>query len=426
MTTIHIFDTSVLITNPSAYNDFDNSDVIIPITVLDELDKLKKLPNEAGKNARVAVRRLDELSNTAPDLSLGTTLDNNVHLSIDTTTYPASSDALYGDVRILACAKAIAKERKKDDIIVVSNDLNMRVRARAMGMRAQSYNKNVSPNDLYAGVQYVENKEAVMALAKGSVKPSDYDLKLNANECVVFQENGVDVVKARKTAKDSIRAIKKATPWDLEARNTEQEFAIDLLLDPRIPLITFIGNAGTGKSLISLACGLEMVLNKKIYERMIIYRPTVSVDEGVGWLPGELDTKLAPWMQPIHDNLEVLMSKGESKAKATLDMYQKKGKIEIDALSFIRGRSIPNSFVLFDEAQNCSVSQIKTVLTRIGENSKIVLTGDISQIDNKDLDPINNGLSYVIEKFKGSPLSGHLTLTQGQRSPLATAAAELL
>ena len=833
--TIYIFDTSVLITNPSAYKDFHNANVIIPIAVLDELDKLKKLPNEAGKNARVAVRRLDEISQHAPDLSLGITLDNDIHLSIDTTTHPITGDALYGDVRILACAKS---HHKQEDVIVVSNDLNMRVRARAMGMLAERYDKNVAPNDLYSGVQYIEDNDAAGALlSKHTIKPSDYDLTLNANECIIFRDNGMDIAKGRKTSKDSIRIIKKATPWDLEGRNAEQELAIDLLLDPRIPLITFVGNAGTGKSLISLACGLEMVLNKRIYERMIIYRPTVDVDDGIGWLPGpqpldakiltpdgwttmgevkpgskvitkdgraadvleifpkgiksvykvittegtsteccedhlwltqtaenkkrqkpgsikstrqiidtlltkkgkpnhflprnapvhfnesklplapytlgvllgdghigdsisianqdneivervareisvfgcrlynngkditysitsdvynhkparkvqiinkrtnetqiyssiglaakaftsvkrntlsarcrtnytnsdyafsflecpirwtnpirnilynlgldgkkawnkfipdqykyqssiedrlallqglmdtygtvkingetsfcttskqlaldiieivrslggksflykernrigketfigkqkitsrrisyefdisfdnginpfylkrkaerygkkyihkigitsieyvgkkevqciliddpqhlyitddfivthnSLEEKLSPWMQPINDNLEVLMSKGEGKAKSTLEMYEKKGKIQMDALSFIRGRSIPNSFILFDEAQNCSMSQIKTVLTRVGEGSKVVLTGDISQIDNKNLDPMNNGLSYVIEKFKGHLLSGHLTLTKGERSPLATAAAELL
>lgn len=427
MTSIYILDTSVIITNPSAYKDFHDAEVIIPIVVLDELDKLKKQPNEAGKNARVAVRRLDEISQNTSDLSLGILLENNIHLYIDINQYPIVGDALYGDPHIISCANAIRKERKKDNTILVSNDLNMRVRARALGIEAEKYDKNVAANDLYSGVQYIQNDEmAGVLLSKGSVKTSDYGLKINPNECVVFQDNGVDIAKARKTSKDTLRVIKKATPWDLEPRNTEQELAIDLLLDPRIPLITFVGNAGCGKSLLALACGLEMVLNKRIYERMIIYRPTVDVDEGIGWLPGSLDEKMMPWMQPINDNLEVLMSTGEGKAKATLEMYQKKGKIEIDALSFIRGRSIPNSFVLFDEAQNCSISQIKTVLTRIGEGTKIVMTGDISQIDNKDLDPINNGLSYVIEKFKNNSLAGHLTLTQGQRSPLATAAAELL
>jgi PhoH-like ATPase len=418
----YILDTSVLIANPTAYNDFQNSEVVIPITVLDELDKLKKSPNEAGKNSRVAVRKLDEISKNSADLSLGISLENDIFLKIDIKNYPITGDALYGDTRILACAKA------QTDPVVVSNDLNMRVRARAMGMQAESYDKNVSTTDLYAGVRYIDNETALSDIvAKGSIKASEYNINLNPNECVVFQQEGKDVVKARKTAKDTLRLIKSHKPWDLEARNTEQEIAIDLLLDTRIPLITFIGNAGTGKSIIALACGLELVLSKKVYDRMIIYRPTVEADDGIGYLPGTMEEKLLPWMQPINDNLEVLMGNDDpKKARADLDMFKKKGKIEVDVLSYIRGRSIPNAFILFDEAQNCSASQIKTVLTRVGEGSRIVLTGDISQIDNKNLDPMNNGLSYAIEKFKSSPLSGHLTMTKGERSPLATAAAELL
>jgi PhoH-like ATPase len=212
----------------------------------------------------------------------------------------------------------------------------------------------------------------------------------------------------------------------LEAKNSEQELAIDLLMDQRIPLITLVGNAGCGKTILALACALELVLEKKLYDRLIIYRPTVNLDEGIGFLPGLESEKLAPWMQPIYDNLEVLLSDSETKSKTMIEMLQKKGKIEMSALSFIRGRSIPNSLIIFDEAQNCSSHQIKTVLTRVGANSRVILTGDISQIDNKNLDPTNNGLSYVIEKFKGSHLGGTVHFIHGQRSPLATEAAKLL
>jgi PhoH-like ATPase len=420
----YIFDTSALITNPTAYYDFHNSTVVIPITVLDELDKLKKQPNEAGKNARVAIRKLDEISKTAPDLSLGILLENDVFLKIDTTNYPVIGDALYGDTRILACAKG------QEEPIIVSNDLNMRVRARAMGMRADSYDKNAAPSDLYSGIQYVKDDAVFKKLsAKSSIKVSDLGLKLNPNECVIFQDhNGKELATRCKATKDTLLAVKKQIPWGLEAKNSEQDLAIDLLLDTRIPLVTFVGSAGTGKSILALACGLEMVLSKKIYERMIIYRPTVDMDNGIGWLPGDLATKLEPWIQPINDNLEVLLKvkDGEKKSKSMMELYRENGKIQVDALSYIRGRSIPNSFILFDEAQNCSAAQIKTVLTRIGEGSKICITGDISQIDNKDLDPTNNGLSYLIEKFKESSLSASITFLHGQRSELASAAAELL
>jgi PhoH-like ATPase len=422
--TTYLFDTSVLITNPTAYNDFPNSDIVLPITVLDELDKLKKLPNEAGKNARVAIRKLDEISKTAADLSLGVQLTNGAFLKIDTTNHPITGDALYGDTRIIACAKAL----NNGELIVVSNDLNMRVRARALGMQAESYDKNAAPTDLYSGIQTIKNTKAGEDLLdNNSIKLSEYGIKLNPNECAVFvDKEGKEIAKGRKTGKDSMRMVKRYTPWGLEAKNTEQELAIDLLLDPRIPLITFVGVAGCGKSILALACGLELVLQKKVYDRLIIYRPTVDVDDGIGFFPGELESKLAPWMQPINDNLEVLMASSEGKARATLELYKEKGKIEIDALSFIRGRSIPNSFILLDEAQNCSISQIKTVLTRVGEGSCCCLTGDPSQIDNPTLDIINNGLSYVVERFKTSPLASHITFTKGERSRLATEAARLL
>lgn len=418
----YILDTSALITNPSAYLDFHDSTVVIPITVLDELDKLKKQPNEAGKNARVAVRKLDEISKNAADLSLGIALDNNVFLKIDTKDYPVVGDALYGDTRIIACAKA------QEEPTIVSNDLNMRVRSRALGMQAESYDKNASPSDLYSGIQYIKDNAAFKKIStKNSIKVSDLGLKLNPNECVVFQDNNGKEIAARcKATKDTLLVIKKQVPWGLEAKNSEQALAIDLLLDTRIPLITFTGSAGTGKSILALACGLDVVLSKKLYERMIIYRPTVDMDNGVGFLPGSLSEKLEPWIQPINDNLEVLLKEGDKKSKSMLDLYKENGKIQVDALSYIRGRSIPNSFILFDEAQNCSAAQIKTVLTRVGENTKIVLTADPSQIDNKSLDPTNNGFSYLVEKFKGSPLAGHVSFVHGQRSELATAAAELL
>jgi PhoH-like ATPase len=230
----------------------------------------------------------------------------------------------------------------------------------------------------------------------------------------------------RKIGHNKIQLVKKQYPWSLNPRNKEQVLAVDMLMDPNIDLITLIGIAGCGKSLIALACALEMVLNKKMYDRLIVYRPFEPVGNEIGFLPGSMEEKLLPWMGAVMDSFEVLFSNRDGDWRKNLEMYIKKHKIELEAMTFIRGRSIANSIILIDEAQNISQNDIKTLLTRAGQGSKIVLTGDISQIDTKNLDVTSNGLTYVIDCFQDTHLSGHITFTKGERSRLASMAAELL
>lgn len=424
----YILDTSVLITNPSSFKDYHDSKVIIPIAVLDELDKLKKNPGDVGRNARVAIRLLDDISNKG-DISLGILLENDILFKIDVENYPMTGDALYGDTRIIACAQAIAKD-KEEDTVVVSNDINMRVRARALGMLAENYEHGDSQiNDLYAGIQKIHDDDALADLLNNdSIYAAGYDIELNPNECILFiDEDGNEMAKARQIGRSDCKIINEHYPWGLSPRNIEQEFAIDLIMDPKIPLVTLIGQAGTGKSLIALASALELVIEKRFYNKFIIYRPIQPMGNDLGYLPGSKAEKLEPWFQAIMDNFEILFTTSNGdKWKSNLEFFLKKDKIQMEALTYIRGRSIPNAIIMLDEAQNLSAEEMKTILTRVGDNTKIILTGDISQIDKSSLDAMNNGLTYVIEKFKNSELAGHITFVQGERSKLASKAAEIL
>lgn len=423
----HILDTSVLIHDPCAFETFHESDVVIPIAVLDELDKLKKMSNDAGRNARVAIRLLDEVSNKG-DISVGILLDNDIMLKIDVNNYPVTGDAMYGDTRIIACAQDANKTL--GDVVVVSNDINMRVRAKALGMLAEGYDHDkMSLTDLYSGIQYVRNDEAAAELLNSkAIYASDYDFEVYPNECVAFlDEDGEILAKARQFGKGNLRLIKPSYPWGLSPRNKEQEFAIDLIMDPKVPLVTLIGRAGTGKSLITLASALELTLEKRMYQKFVIYRPIQPVGNDIGYLPGTMEEKLAPWFQAIMDNFEILFtSSSGDKWKVNFDTARKKDKIQMEAITYIRGRSIPNAIILIDECQNLTKEEVKTILTRAGDNTKIILTGDIEQIDNSSLDATSNGLTYVIDRFKDSQLAGHITFTQGERSELASKAAEVL
>lgn len=433
MNKIYIFDTSVLISDPMAWKNYPNSECILPITVLNELDNLKKGSTEAARHARVAIRLLDEICDRG-DISTGILLDNDIMLrvnvnfiSLDNSIYSTFGDPTYGDTKILACA--YAHWQSNHDTILVSNDINLRVKAKARGIDAIAHEGSRESFDLYSGAQVVIDEDAGLDLQKNStIDPRMYGLKLNSNECILFQSaNGDGIAMGRRIAPDKLKVIKKVYPWNVSARNKEQTYAIDLIMDPAIDLITLIGRAGTGKSLVVLATALELVLNRREYEKLVIYRPIQAVGNDIGYLPGELSEKLAPWFQAIMDNLEVLFSsKNGGDWRRELEMYQKKGRIEMNAITYIRGRSIPNAIILVDECQNLTKDEVKTILTRAGEGTKIILTGDIDQIDNSRLDATDNGLTYIIEKFKDSELAGHITFIQGERSRLATLASEIL
>ncbi len=425
-----------MIYDPASWKHFPHSDVIIPMASLNELDKLKKQAGEAGRNARVCIRLLDEISDSL-DITTGVLVDNDTLVKIDASwrsldnpDYAGFGDPTYGDTQILACAYAHWLAHPEHDVTLVSNDINLRVKAKSRGMDAVSHSdKNFALSDLYTGTQLITHPEAGEDLLQlGVIDPRGYGFKLNPNECVLFQdEAGNGVAMGRKVAPDKLKLIRKVYPWNISSRNKEQAFAMDLIMDKNVDLVTLIGKAGTGKSLVVLATALELVMSKREYDKFIIYRPIQPVGNDIGFLPGTMEEKLAPWFQAIMDNFETLFSnKVGADWKKDLEMFQRKGRIEMEAITYIRGRSIPNAIILIDECQNLSKEEVKTILTRAGENTKIILTGDIEQIDNSMLDATSNGLTYVIEKFKDSELAGHITFTQGERSKLASKAAEIL
>ena len=437
MRTTYVLDTSTLIYDPLAYNQFPHSDVVIPIAVLRELDKLKKGSSEVARNARVAIRMFDEVCDKG-DITTGILLDNDTLLKADASwidltqaPYNTYGDPNYGDTQIMACAHANWLLHPEHDVILVSADNNLRVQAKFRGLDAQKCEwNNSSLTDLYTGTRTIINEDAGCEMQQvGHIDPRAFGIQdLSPHECIMFQaDNGDNIAMGQKVSPDRVKLIRKVYPWNISARNKEQAFAIDLIMDRGIDLVTLIGRAGTGKSLVVLATALELVLSRKEYDKFVIYRPIQPVGNDIGYLPGTMEDKLAPWFHAIMDNFEMLFSnKNNSDWKRELEMYQKKGKIEMEAITYIRGRSIPNAIILVDECQNLSKEDVKTILTRAGEGTKIILTGDIEQIDNSVLDATSNGLTYVIEKFKGSELAGHVTFTHGERSKLASQAAEIL
>lgn len=429
----YVFDTSALIDDPNAWRQYPHCDLVIPMTVLEELDDLKKQAGQIGRNARVSIRFLDKLSDTG-DINTGILLENDSVIRID-ANYIDITDGRYGapdygDSKIIACLVATNEAHPERDVTLVSNDFALRTKAKARSIDAVSHAVSGDTfNDLYSGTQVIEDEEIGMELQRNTtIDPRCYGIKLNPNECVLFQDKfGEGICLGRKIASDKLKLVRKQYPWGLSAKNVEQSFLIDLIMDKDIDLITALGQAGTGKTLVTLATALELVISKREYGKVIIYRPIQAVGNDIGYLPGTIQEKLEPHFVAIMDNFEILFNnKVGGDWKRDLEMFQKKGRIEMEAITFIRGRSIPDAIIIVDEAQNLSNADIKTILTRAGENTKIILTGDVEQIDAQNLDAINNGLTNVIEKFKNSELAGHITLTKGERSRLATLAAHIL
>lgn len=429
---IYIIDTSVLVHDPNSYKSFSGNNVIIPITVLDELDKLKTKPGEVGKNARVCIRALEELSKKG-EIHKGIQIENDILLKVDTSaiTENFGNDKDYGDNKILACASQARKGRIKKTVVLVSRDVNLRFRARAFEMQAEDYEKDATAvGEIYSGYKVIVNEELGEQLdAKQylDVKISPELSTLLPNECVHFITPEQDGISIGKRVGDKIKIVNIKSPWGLNLRNKEQAFAADMLCDPGISLVTLIGSAGTGKTLTAIASGLEMVLEKRMYNKLVIYRPIQPVGNDIGYLPGTMQEKLAPWMSAITDSFEFLFeAKQGNRWEDNFLMYQEKKKIQMEAITYIRGRSIPKAFIIVDECQNLTKEDVKTILTRASAGTKIVLTGDIEQIDNRSLDATNNGLTYIVEKFKETSLAGHVTFTKCERSELASKAAELL
>jgi PhoH-like ATPase len=437
VTNLYILDTSVFITDPYAIDSFEAAEVVLPITILEELDKLKKSPAEVGRNARVAIKYLDELTSIG-DVVQGVWLQpSKVKFRIDSIDRGAiGKDASYGDSQILACA-AYFKETCGRPVVVVSKDINLRVRAKALGLAAEDYNSSsTTTSELYKGYKEVVHTPLGNRLqTNGFVELSEFERKtevsLHENELLLINNAKGEGLSIGRRMGNKVNLIKPATPWGLAARNKEQGFLIDLLMDTSIPLVSVIGRAGSGKSLISLACCLELVLEKRLYKKLLICRPIQTIGNELGFLPGTMEEKIAPYYTAISDSFAFLFQNKANRSnpdawKEQLFQYTDSGVIQQEPLTYMRGRSIPDALILLDEAQNLSKDEIKAILTRAGEGTKIILTGDVEQIDNRFLDAMNNGLTHVIDKFQSSHIAGHITLMKCERSELAEAAAELL
>jgi len=433
-----VLDTNVLLHDPTALFKFRDNRIIIPITVIEELDRFKKDLNMLGRNARTVSKIIDRARDRG-SLSGGVPLENGgmLRVAFDGDGASLLPDELQGnreDNQILAVALGEKLRDNDVPVVVVSKDTNLRIKADALGLRAEDYESDrVDIEELYQGYREIPVDkmwiDAFYAAGDADLPPGAEDLY--PNEYLVLRNASSQSALGRY---DPVRRKVRLVPsfkedvWGIRPRNKEQHFALDILLDDSVKLVTLAGKAGTGKTLLAIAAGLRKTSDEEAYQRLLVSRPVFPMGKDIGFLPGDVEEKLKPWMQPIFDNVEYLFGYSRRKRQG-MRGYQELinlGILEIEALTYIRGRSIPNQYIIIDEAQNLSPHEVKTILTRAGENSKVVLTGDPFQIDNPFVDSASNGLAYIVEKFKEEAIAGHVMLIKGERSPLAELAANIL
>jgi PhoH-like ATPase len=433
-----VLDTNVLLHNSSSIYDFGDNTVVLPIEVIEELDNFKRHADEKGRNARQIIRDLDEHRGRG-SLGDGVPMEHGGTLRVlvlDTSEERVAglSDEVM-DNRILRAALFL-RRNCPEKVIFVSKDINARIKADALGLAVVDYEKQkVKFDEIYDGWQSLTlPASAIDAFYREGSLPAPAGLTLYPNECLVMTDEQNPKHSAIGKCRAADGAIvplfhQKATPWGIKHRNMEQRFALELLLCDDIRMVTLMGSAGTGKTLLALAAGLAKVIDQKVYAKLLVTRPIIPFGRDLGYLPGDKDEKMRNWMQPIFDNLQYLVGAESEDAEGSVQylMNSRGAKtIEVEALTYIRGRSIPNQYMIVDEAQNLTPHEVKTIVSRAGEGTKVVLTGDPYQIDSPYLDASSNGLSYAIERMKGQPLFGHVTLTKSERSELASIAASIL
>ncbi|SHE95286.1 PhoH-like ATPase [Desulfacinum infernum DSM 9756] len=423
---IYVLDTNVLLHDPDALFSFPNARLVIPLAVIEEIDDQKKRQDEVGRNARLASRRLDELRSRGP-LSRGVPLPNGGSLRIelnhlDISSLPAVLAPHKYDNRILALAQSLAGQ-ESSRVVLVTKDLNLRIKADVLGITTQDYDSDkVNYSELYDGFRTLSvSGSEINSFFREQALPVPEGVNLHPNEFAVLKNQVNPSQSALARHRDgTLTPLRFAgtTIWGLSARNKEQKLAMELLLDDAVRVVTLVGRAGTGKTLLALAAGLEKVVEQHAYHRLLVTRPVVPVGNDLGYLPGSREEKLRPWMQPIHDNLELLFQDADDPSEP-IDHLLQRGVLQMETFTYIRGRSIPNQFILCDEAQNLTPSMVKTLITRVGKGTKIVFTGDPDQIDHPYLDAGSNGLTYLVERLKMERLAGHITLRKGERSRVA-------
>ncbi len=432
-----VLDTNVLLHNSDAITSFGDNTVVLPMTVIEELDKFKKNNDELGRNARGVIRSLDRLRGQG-SLGTGVPTDDGgvVWITMEREDSRGTCiDLAIPDNRIIATAYRLLQEGRR--VIFVSKDINARLKADAMGIEVQDFEKEKADFDqLYTGWRRLQVAGATVdrlyhgktvELTGEDLQPNEFvQLVDTANE----RHSGVGRVVAGGRQLKPLNPVYESA-FNLRPRSMEQRAALELLMDPEVPLVSLIGQAGTGKTLLALAAGLANTLKGSRYEKLLVSRPVIPLGRDIGYLPGTKDEKMQLWMQPIFDNLSYLMGIGnggrqDAAAELGIKRLLREEKIELEALTYIRGRSISRQYVIIDEAQNLTPHEVKTIISRAGEGTKMVLTGDPEQIDNPYLDASSNGLTYTVERLKGHAACGHITLTRSERSHLASLAAEYL
>lgn len=429
-----VIDTNVLLHDPDALMAFEGSDVVIPLAVLEELDQMKRFRDEIAKNARAVLRFLSSLKDIGTgDLHQGVILKQGITIRIQLeikanyspnfALVPSSSH-----YRILMAAYLLSE--KGENVVFVSKDLAMRVKAEAMGLEAEDYeNKKFSYASLYRGIRKMElpKTEIDLFYKDGKIKAPSGEFVAN-EYCVLTSEAEHSSAVSKYDAKTDnlVSLVKMSNIWGIHPLNVEQRCALDLLLRDDIKLVTLVGPAGTGKTLLALAAGLRKVFDETVYSRILVSRPIVPLGRDIGYLPGLKEEKLLHWMQPIYDNLEFLCDSTSTEPNESLRWVTESKKIEMEAVTYIRGRSLPKMYIIIDEAQNLTPHEVKTVISRAGTDTKVVLTGDPTQIDNPYLDKDSNGLTYTVGRFKNQKMYGHVFMEKTERSELAALAAEVM
>ncbi|MBN2461189.1 MAG: PhoH family protein [Candidatus Cloacimonetes bacterium] len=452
MKKIFVLDTNVLIHNPQSMFSFGDNHVIIPIVVIEEIDNFKKGLDEKGRNARQIGRYLDDLRDNG-SLQQGVKTDNGgiIQVVISRQVSETASHVLITDTNdnlIIGTALYMKKENPDTHVILVSKDANVRIKADAVGLEAQNFDTDrINFSELYNGFSVVKNNKRIRDKLSSDKFLSSRLVK--SDNCCFYPNQFIRICKSLED--EEAESLVRYSPendcfypltyykdqeiFGIKARNDEQRMAFELLLDPAVRLVSLVGKAGTGKTLLALAAGLNQVVEKDNFTRLVVSRPIFPLGKDLGFLPGTKAEKFNPWMQPIYDNMEILLfnrnekenndnGKIFGKKHPQLEDYLDFGFIELEPLTYIRGRSLPDQFIIVDEAQNLTPHEMKTIITRAGEGTKIVLTGDPYQIDIPYLDSESNGLSVAAEKLKNERIVGHVTLTKGERSALANIAAK--
>lgn len=432
-----VLDTNVLLVSPESIFKFEDNDVVLPISVIEEIDTFKKEQSEMGRNAREVSRILDKMRKRG-SLCDGVVIDEDREgsgkLSIMLPEFEHETLEQTTDNQILIVAMVL-KERDNSRVVVVTKDSNLRIKADAYDIEAEDYESDkVDLSHFYTGIARVK-VDAVQVndfYLKQQISLPHADLKPNQFVIVEDSSTGQDIHGVYDYGQNLVNMLEYSydNVWGIRPRNTEQIFALAALLNEDIKLVTLSGGAGTGKTLLAMAAGLTKTTDEDVYHKLLVARPVFPLGRDIGFLPGDLSEKLNPWMQPIFDNLELLLGgPALPRQKRLSKSYQElinQGLLQVEPLTYIRGRSLPNIYFVVDEAQNLTPHEVKTILTRAGEGTKIILTGDPYQIDNPYIDADNNGLTYAIEKFKNSKIAAHVTLSKDERSALATEAASIL